>query len=107
MKYRYDLAVDTTERTAVATALNQCPADVDATVPPRANVTTAPTTQTPSSTTATSDCHPAYESCLPNLPGDALNCGDLTAAQKPVRIKQIGVDPYRLDLDRNGWGCTS
>ena len=107
VKYRYSLAVDTTERTAVATALNQCPANVDATVPARANVTTAPTTQTPSPTTATSDCHPAYDPCLPNLPGDALNCGDLTAAQKPVRIRQIGVDPYRLDLDRNGSGCTS
>ena len=107
VKYRYSLAVDTTERTALATALNQCPANVDATVPARATVTTAPTTQTPSPTTATSDCHPAYDPCLPNLPGDALNCGDLTAAQKPVRIKQIGVDPYRLDLDRNGSGCTS
>ena len=53
------------------------------------------------------DCHPAYEPCLPNLPGDALNCGDLTADQKPVRVKEIGVDPYRLDRDRNGLGCTS
>ena len=41
VKYRYSLAVDTTERTAVATALNQCPANVDATVPARATVTTA------------------------------------------------------------------
>ena len=31
----------------------------------------------------------------------------LTAAQNPVRIRQIGIDPYRLDRDRNGWGCTS
>ena len=53
------------------------------------------------------DCHPAYEPCLPNLPGDAPNCGDLTADQKPVRVKEIGVDPYRLDRDNNGWGCTS
>ena len=53
------------------------------------------------------DCHPAYEPCLPNEPGDALNCGDLTADQKPVRVKQIGVDPYRLDRDEDGTACTS
>ena len=43
--------------------------------------------------------------CLPNLAGDALNCGDLTSAQRPVRVKQIGVDPYRLDRDQDGNGC--
>ena len=53
------------------------------------------------------DCHPAYEPCLPNRPGDALNCGDLTKDQRPVRIKEFGVDPYRLDRDNDGWGCTS
>lgn len=53
------------------------------------------------------DCHPAYEPCLPNLPGDALNCGDLTAEQKPVRVKVIGEDPYRFDRDGNGVGCQS
>ena len=52
-------------------------------------------------------CHPAYDPCLPYLPGDALNCGDLTQAQKPVRVRVIGVDPYRLDRDRDGRGCTS
>ena len=107
VKYRYNLAVDTAERTALSNALTQCPADVDATVPSRATVTTAATTQTPTSTTAASDCHPAYDPCLPNRAGDAINCGDLTAAQKPVRVRQIGVDPYRLDSDRDGWGCAS
>ena len=53
----------------------------------------------------TGDCHPAYEPCLPNLAGDALNCGDLTSAQRPVRVKKIGVDPYRLDRDQDGNGC--
>ncbi|WP_419553206.1 HNH endonuclease family protein [Candidatus Poriferisodalis sp.] len=56
---------------------------------------------------AGNDCHPAYEPCLPNLPGDAINCGDLTAAQKPVMVKVIGEDPYRLDRDGNGVGCQS
>ena len=54
-----------------------------------------------------SRCHPAYSTCIPNRPGDALNCSDLTAAQKPVRVKQTGVDPYRLDGDRDGMGCES
>ena len=107
VKYRYDLAVDTAERTAPANSLAQCSANVDATVPSRATVSTAPTTQSPSPTTASRNCHPAYDPCVPNLPGDALNCGDLTAAQKPVRVRQIGVDPYRLDRDRDGWGCIS
>ena len=62
------------------------------------------TTETPP---PESDCHPAYEPCLPNLPGDALNCGHLTAQQRPVRVKQIGVDPFRFDRDGDGRGCTS
>ena len=35
----------------------------------------------------------------------ALNCGDLTSAQRPVRVKRIGVDPYRLDRDQDGNAC--
>lgn len=54
-----------------------------------------------------SRCHPAYTTCIPNLPGDALNCADLSSSQKPVRVKQTGVDPYRLDGDRDGLGCES
>ena len=52
-------------------------------------------------------CHPDYSPCLPLLEGDALNCGDLTAAQKPVTVRDPGVDPYRLDGDGDGQGCTS
>ena len=51
------------------------------------------------------DCHSAYSPCLPNLAGDALNCGDLASDQKPVRVLVPGVDPYRLDRDGDGWGC--
>lgn len=66
------------------------------------------TSEEPDTTTQTTpNCHPAYTPCLPNLPGDALNCGDLTSGQKPVTVNQIGVDPYRLDRDRDGRGCTS
>lgn len=62
---------------------------------------------TSASDSTTSRCHPAYVTCIPNRPGDALNCADLTSAQKPVRLKQRGVDPYRLDGDGDGVGCES
>ena len=113
VKHRYDLAVDATERAALESALAQCPADIDVEMPPRATLTTLPATEaspppppTTEAPTASSDCHPAYEPCLPNLPGDALNCGDLSADQRPIRVLQIGVDPYRLDRDGDGRGCT-
>ena len=110
VKYRYDLAVDTAERAALRTSLANCPDNINVEAPPRATPTAAPPTSTrPATATTTApqtgDCHPAYQPCLPNLAGDALNCGDLTAAQRPVRVKQIGVDPYRLDRDQDGNAC--
>jgi hypothetical protein len=37
-----------------------------------------------------------------------LNCGDIPASQRPVVLKNIDVDPYRLDgNDRDGRGCES
>ncbi len=35
-----------------------------------------------------------------------LDCGDL---REPVRVRQVGVDPYRLDSDSDsaGDGCES
>ena len=110
VKHRYNLALDTSEHTAVEAGLNQCPQDIDIAATSLATITTIPATETPPTTETPppeSDCHPAYEPCLPNLPGDALNCGDLTAQQRPVRVKQIGVDPYRFDRDGDGRGCTS
>ena len=88
VKHRYNLALDTSEHTAVEADLNQCPQDIDIAAPSLATITTIPATETPPTTETPppeSDCHPAYEPCLPNLPGDALNCGDLTAQQRPVR----------------------
>ena len=107
VKYRYDLAVDTAERAALQAGLADCPADIDIEAPPQATpiAAAATTTAAPASASPSGDCHPAYEPCLPNLAGDALNCGDLTAAQRPVRVKQIGVDPYRLDRDQDGNAC--
>ena len=42
-------------------------------------------------------CHPDDSPCIPHLEGDALNCGDLTAAQRPVTVRVVGVDPSQLD----------
>ena len=97
VKAAYSLSVDLDEKAALTTALDNC------------SGRSLPTTEGLASGTieADSDCHPAYSPCLPNLPGDALNCGDLTAAQKPVTVLVPGVDPYRLDRDGDGRGCTS
>ena len=130
VKTRWSLTVDTAEANTLRGLLSGCSqAALDVGLPaplveaPTTTTTTtvAPTTTTTITTTTTTttiapptttqapetDCHPAYTPCLPNLPGDALNCGDLTADQKPVTVNEIGVDPYRLDRDRNGVGCTS
>jgi endonuclease YncB( thermonuclease family) len=51
---------------------------------------------------AVSNCHPSYSSCLP-IVGD-LDCADIRAlGVAPVRV--LGSDPYRLDGDKDGWGC--
>ena len=125
VKTRWSLTVDTAEANTLRGVLSGCsqaaldvglPAPlVEAPTTTTTTTTVAPTTTTTTTTTAPptttqapeTDCHPAYTPCLPNLPGDALNCGDLTADQKPVTVNEIGVDPYRLDRDRNGVGCTS
>ncbi len=46
-------------------------------------------------------CEPGYSPCLP-VAGD-LDCSDIPAAKKPVRVS--GSDPYRLDGDGDGLGC--
>ena len=60
---------------------------------------------------ASDGCHPDYATCIP-VQGDGsgrgaandLDCGDLEGA---VRLRQAGVDPYRLDADGDGVGCDS
>ncbi len=117
VKTRWELAVDATELQALRALILQCDGWQLGSAPVSASPISAPATTAPVSTTtstavaaaddAVDQCHPAYEPCLPNLPGDALNCGDLSSAQKPVQVRTIGVDPYRLDRDRDGRGCTS
>ena len=115
VKTRWSLTVDTAEVNTLEGILSDCsdsaidvdlPAPVvqeqDTTEQETDSTTDDSTTQTPQE-----DCHPAYTPCLPNLPGDALNCGDLTSDQKPVTVNEIGVDPYRLDRDGDGRGCAS
>ena len=114
VKIRWGLSITPQDFDVVATGLSGCdvgivpdasPAAPDA--PPAApDAPSAETPPTTSTTQAATDCHPAYEPCLPNLPGDALNCGDLRSDQKPVTVLRPGEDPYRLDRDRDGRGCT-
>jgi hypothetical protein len=46
-------------------------------------------------------CQPGYSPCLPRVAD--LNCADIPASKKPVRV--TGDDPYRLDGDGDGWAC--
>ncbi|WP_420431844.1 hypothetical protein [Candidatus Poriferisocius sp.] len=109
VKAAYSLSVDQAEKNALTQVLDGCPADgaTQPSGPVDTQPTPGPTPSTQADTTGDSDCHPAYSPCLPDLAGDALNCGDLTSDQKPVQVLVAGVDPYRLDRDGDGWGCTS
>ena len=111
VKAAFDLSVDQAEKDTLAQVLQGCPTDGPVQPSGPSNFQTEPIQQQPTETAAqptnTSNCHPAYNPCLPNLAGDALNCGDLTSDQKPVTVLVPGVDPYRLDRDGDGRGCTS
>ena len=108
VKAAWSLSVDADEKSALARVLDGCP-DSGTPQPGGPSGAQADEEQTTNGSAGSGggDCHPAYEPCLPNLAGDALNCGDLTADQKPVRVLVPGVDPYRLDRDGDGRGCTS
>lgn len=110
VKAEWSLSVDPSELAALRSVLQGCgeygragpssPVSAPADEPP------AETSPTPSAREG-GDCHPAYSPCLPHLAGDALNCGDLTSDQKPVTVHDTGIDPYGLDRDGDGRGCTS
>lgn len=56
-------------------------------------------------------CHPDYVTCIP-VKGDGSGSGtendlDCPDIGKLVRLRQVGVDPYRLDADGDGYGCDS
>jgi len=46
-------------------------------------------------------CQTGYSPCLPRVAD--LNCGDIPASKRPVRV--TGDDPYRLDGDGDGVAC--
>ena len=64
----------------------------------------------PAPPAADGSCHPDYETCIAVV-GDGsgrgaandLDCGEIG---HPVRLREVGIDPYRLDgTDRDGVGC--
>jgi endonuclease YncB( thermonuclease family) len=71
----------------------------------------APVGTPPATTHEITACHPDYVTCI-SVEGDGsgygsandLDCGSI---QKAVRLRRIGVDPYRLDADGDGIGCQS
>ncbi len=104
-KYHWRLAVDTAEKTALSNMLNGCTkTSSDATSPPP---TSPPPTQPPPGcktdgvySAANGACVASYEDST----GD-VDCGQLPAATKPIRVHNPSNDPYRLDSDSDGWGC--
>lgn len=61
-------------------------------------VSAAPAT---AATAQTAGCHAAYVDCVPA--DHDVDC--IADKLPPIRLKQIGVDPYRLDRNKNGIGC--
>ncbi len=73
--------------------------------------TTTPTQPAPTATPTepSQACHPSYpDHCIPPPPPD-LNCPDIPAAWKPLRVIHTvpNPDPHDLDGDKDGWACTS
>ena len=108
VKIRWGLSITPQDFEVVATGLADCDVGGLPDTPPPASTASGASAAPPTTTATTSanDCHPAYDPCLANLPGDALNCGDLRSDQRPVTVVRPGVDPYRLDRDGDGRGCT-
>ncbi|MCY4035892.1 MAG: HNH endonuclease [bacterium] len=117
IKVRWGLAMDRAERQTIARYAQGLCADtrIDAAAADSGAVKVTVATQTPPAASATagpartspgdSGCHPAYDPCLP-IVGD-LNCSDVRELDlAPVTIKVIGEDPYRLDGNKDGTGCT-
>lgn len=115
-KVRWGLTADQAEVDALDAMLRTCGTDrpalpADPRIAPRYFDPTPPPPPPPPTTSCSSKGNayvPANGGCIDrydaNHNGD-INCGELPAAARPVRVKVIGVDPYGLDADRDGWGC--
>jgi hypothetical protein len=107
-KYRWQLSIDTAEKNALANMLNGC-TKISSDAPP-ASAPPPPTSPPPSPgcstdgiyTAANGVCVASYQ----DASGD-VDCGQLPAATKPVRVHSPSNDPYRLDSDGDGVGCES
>jgi hypothetical protein len=102
---------DTPPATATPTATRPAPsatATASRPVPTATATATSPApTATATPTEPTVGCHPSYpDHCIAPPPPD-LNCKDIPAAWKPLRVihNVPNPDPHRLDQDGDGWAC--
>jgi hypothetical protein len=117
VKAKYGLWMTAPEKNAISNILARCPAELlpqepgrlqpptgssVQTTPPPSPTHPAPTHSANGQSTGTG-CEPGYRPCLPIV--DDLDCDDLESSQRPVHV--TGDDPYRLDADGDGLGCTS
>ena len=106
VKARWSLSIDQAEYETLAAVLSTCPNAGDVADLPTPQIPSTTTTSVTPTTTTDANCHPAYSPCIPYLSGDALNCGDLSSAQRPVTLYDVNNDPYNLDGNNDGSGCT-
>lgn len=112
VKDRWDLTADPAEMQALSAMLRTCTLDqpvipTDPKIAPTYYDSTPP--PPPSSCSTKGNAYtPANGGCIDrydaNGNGD-INCSELPAAAKPVKLKSVTYDPYGLDADRDGWGC--
>ena len=116
VKSKYALWITPAEKAAMKRVLSSCP---EQPLPPDTthaathvsnNIHDPETLANPTSGTGSSGagttstgCEPGYSPCLPRA--EDLNCSDIPDSEKPIRV--TGSDPYDLDRDGDGWGCTS
>ena len=114
VKATYGLWMTASEKAAIDRVLQRCPDQRLPTEPGRLHPPGRPSVGTasppppaparPGNKQPTGKaCEPGYRPCLPVV--EDLNCGDLDSSQRPVHV--TGADPYRLDADGDGLGCTS
>ena len=70
----------------------------EVTVNPITEVTTLGTYEAPAQVSVP-DCNPNYSGCVPNVSYD-LDCPDVG-----FQVQVLGYDQYRLDGNKDGWGC--